>query len=582
MAEEVDLTQGQAREITDANLAADVNAYDPLLDLVVSNGVIDQQQADELREERVTSGHTIRQLLLDNGLVTEDDLLNMMAAYQGCEVVDLASVTIDPDVIQAIPASVARMYSVLPISQTAGTITLACSTLIEPQVMDELMFVVTKDIQFVMAKENDIRTRVIEYYGEDDSSIDIDSLEADLASDTSISGDDENLEAAAASAPVIRFVNLVLYQAVTDRASDIHFEPFEKDFKIRYRVDGALYEMSPPPRRLALPIISRIKVMANLNIAERRIPQDGRIALTVAGHAVDLRVSCLPTVHGESVVLRVLDRSVVSLDLENVGLPEDVYEELTMDIEKPNGIIVVTGPTGSGKTTTLYSCLRRINTIDSKLLTAEEPVEYDMDGVVQVQINASAGNTFGRVLRAFLRQDPDVMMIGEIRDLETAEIAVQASLTGHLVFSTLHTNDAAGAVTRLVDMNVAPYLIASTLEAVLGQRLVRTICLNCKEPYPPDDDTLDKLSLKRDAVGDRPFYYGRGCSTCNGTGYKGRKGVFEYLRVTDPIRDLINERRPTLFIRERARELGMRTLREDAVRNVLDGYTTVDEVLRYT
>ena len=582
MAEEVDLTQGQAREITDANLAADVNAYDPLLDLVVSNGVIDQQQADELREERVTSGHTIRQLLLDNGLVTEDDLLNMMAAYQGCEVVDLAAVTIDPDVIQAIPASVARMYSVLPISQTAGTITLACSTLIEPQVMDELMFVVTKDIQFVMAKENDIRTRVIEYYGEDDSAIDIDSLEADLASDTSISGDDENLEAAAASAPVIRFVNLVLYQAVTDRASDIHFEPFEKDFKIRYRVDGALYEMSPPPRRLALPIISRIKVMANLNIAERRIPQDGRIALTVAGHAVDLRVSCLPTVHGESVVLRVLDRSVVSLDLENVGLPEDVYEELTMDIEKPNGIIVVTGPTGSGKTTTLYSCLRRINTIDSKLLTAEEPVEYDMDGVVQVQINASAGNTFGRVLRAFLRQDPDVMMIGEIRDLETAEIAVQASLTGHLVFSTLHTNDAAGAVTRLVDMNVAPYLIASTLEAVLGQRLVRTICLNCKEPYPPDDDTLDKLSLKRDAVGDRPFYYGRGCSTCNGTGYKGRKGVFEYLRVTDPIRDLINERRPTLFIRERARELGMRTLREDAVRNVLDGYTTVDEVLRYT
>ncbi|MBP5321446.1 MAG: type II/IV secretion system protein [Kiritimatiellae bacterium] len=583
MAEEVDLTQGQqTQEITDANLAADLNAYDPLLDLVVSNGVIDQQQADELREERVTSGHSIRQLLLDNGFVTEDDLLNMMAAYQGCEVVDLAQVTIDPDVIQVIPASVARMYSVLPISQTAGTITLATSNLIEPQVMDELMFVVTKEIQFVMAKENDIRTRVIEYYGEEDSSIDIDSLEADLASDTTISGEDENLEAAAASAPVIRFVNLVLYQAVTDRASDIHFEPFEKDFKIRYRVDGALYEMSPPPRRLALPIISRIKVMSGLNIAERRIPQDGRIALTVAGHAVDLRVSCLPTVHGESVVLRVLDRSVVSLDLENVGLPEDIYEELTMDIEKPNGIIVVTGPTGSGKTTTLYSCLRRINTIDSKLLTAEEPVEYDMDGVVQVQINASAGNTVGRVLRAFLRQDPDVMMIGEIRDLETAEIAVQASLTGHLVFSTLHTNDAAGAVTRLVDMNVAPYLIASTLEAVLGQRLVRTICLNCKEPYTPDNDTLDKLSLKRDAVGERPFYYGRGCSTCNGTGYKGRKGVFEYLRVTDPIRDLINERRPTLFIRERARELGMRTLREDAVRNVLDGYTTVDEVLRYT
>jgi len=377
-------------------------------------------------------------------------------------------------------------------------------------------------------------------------------------------------------------VNLVLYQAVTDRASDIHFEPFEKEFKIRYRVDGALYEMTPPPRRLALPIISRIKVMSGLNIAERRVPQDGRISLTVAGHSVDLRVSCLPTAHGESVVLRVLDRSVVSLDLENVGLPEDIFEDLTLDIEKPNGIVIVTGPTGSGKTTTLYSCLRRINTVDQKLLTAEEPVEYDMDGIVQVQINPSAGNTFGRVLRAFLRQDPDVMMIGEIRDLETAEIAVQAALTGHLVFSTLHTNDASGAVTRLVDMNVAPYLIASTLEAVLGQRLVRTICLNCKEPYMPDDETLQRLDLKRAGVGDRSFYYGRGCTKCNGTGYKGRKGVFEYLRVSDPIRELINERRPTLYIRERARELGMRTMREDAIRNVLDGYTTVDEVLRYT
>lgn len=581
MADDVQNLDGE-KEITSASLVQPT--YDPLLDLVVSNGIIDQPQADALREEQNSSGKTIRQLLIDDGYVTEDDLLGMMAAYQGCEVVDLSTVTIDPDVLQCIPANVARMYSVLPISQTVGTITVATCNLLDPQVMDELMFVLTKDVQFVMAREQDINTRIVEYYGEESASVTdiLDGLEADLATDNSISDSDENLESAAAAAPVVRFVNLVLYQAVTDRASDIHFEPFETDFKIRYRVDGALYEMSPPPRRLALPIISRIKVMAGLNIAERRIPQDGRIALTVAGHAVDLRVSCLPTVHGESVVLRVLDRSVVSLDLENVGLPEDIYEDLTIDIEKPNGIIVVTGPTGSGKTTTLYSCLRRINTIDSKLLTAEEPVEYDMDGVVQVPINSSVGNTFGRVLRAFLRQDPDVMMIGEIRDLETAEIAVQASLTGHLVFSTLHTNDAAGAVTRLVDMNVAPYLIASTLEAVLGQRLVRTICLNCKEPYTPDEETIGKLGLKREDVGSRPFYYGRGCQKCNNTGYKGRKGVFEYLRISDPIRELINERRPTLFIRERARELGMRTLREDAVRNVLDGYTTVDEVLRYT
>ncbi len=562
-------------------------AYDPLIDLVVSNGIIDQQQAEELREERKNTGKPIRTLLIDSGYVSEDDLLGMMAAYQGCDVVDLAVMSLDTDVIQSIPASVARMYNVLPVYATAGTITLATSDLIDPHVMDELMFVLTRDVQFVLARENDVRTRVTEYYGDESATVAdmLNSLESDLALDTSLNvddADDKSLESAASAAPVIRFVNLVLYQAVTDRASDIHFEPFETDFKIRYRVDGALYEMSPPPRRLALPIISRIKVMSGLNIAERRVPQDGRIALTVAGHSVDLRVSCLPTAHGESVVLRVLDRSVVSLDLENVGLPEDVYDELTMDIEKPNGIIIVTGPTGSGKTTTLYSCLRRINTIDQKLLTAEEPVEYAMDGIVQVQINPSAGNTFPKVLRAFLRQDPDIMMIGEIRDFETAEIAVQASLTGHLVFSTLHTNDASGAVTRLVDMNVAPYLIASTLEAVLGQRLVRTICLNCKEPYMPDDDTLARLDLKRAGVGDRPFFYGRGCSKCNGTGYKGRKGVFEYLRVTDPIRELINERRPTLFIRERARELGMRTMREDAIRNVLDGYTTVDEVLRYT
>ena len=568
-------------------LAVIAPSYDPLLDLVVSNGIVDQQQADELREEHKNTGQPIRKLLIDNGFVSEDDLLGMMAAYQGCEMIDLGVMSIDTDVIQSIPASVARMYNVLPVYTTAGTITLATSDLIDPHVMDELMFVLTRDVQFVMAREKDVRERVVEYYGDESATVSdmLNSLESDLALDTSLSvdeADDKALESAASAAPVIRFVNLVLYQAVTDRASDIHFEPFETDFKIRYRVDGALYEMSPPPRRLALPIISRIKVMSGLNIAERRVPQDGRISLTVAGHSVDLRVSCLPTAHGESVVLRVLDRSVVSLDLENVGLPEDIFEELTMDIEKPNGIIIVTGPTGSGKTTTLYSCLRRINTIDQKLLTAEEPVEYDMDGIVQVQINPGVGNTFPKVLRAFLRQDPDIMMIGEIRDLETAEIAVQASLTGHLVFSTLHTNDASGAVTRLVDMNVAPYLIASTLEAVLGQRLVRTICLNCKEPYMPDDDTIARLDLKRAAVGDRQFFYGRGCSKCNGTGYKGRKGVFEYLRVTDPIRNLITERRPTLFIRERARELGMRTMREDAIRNVLDGYTTVDEVLRYT
>jgi len=568
--------------------AATSVAYDPLIDLMISNGIIDEQQSTELREEHALNGKPIRDLLVDMGYVAEDDLLAMMAAYQGCEVIDLEGFSPDTALLESVPGNVARMYTVMPVELSGGTITLATSNLLEPQVMDELMFVLTKDVHFVFAREKEVRALVAEHYGDEGASITdmINGLESDMALDTSIGSEEEmdekSLENAASAAPVIRFVNLVLYQAVTDRASDIHFEPFENEFRIRYRVDGALYAMTPPPRRLATPIISRVKVMSGLNIAERRVPQDGRIALTVAGRQIDLRVSCLPTAHGESVVLRVLDRSVVSLDLENIGLPEDIYEDLTMDVEKPNGIIVVTGPTGSGKTTTLYSCLRRINNIDTKLLTAEEPVEYDIDGLVQVQINPTVGNTFPKVLRAFLRQDPDIMMIGEIRDLETAQIAVQASLTGHLVFSTLHTNDAAGAVTRLIDMNVEPYLIASTLEAVVGQRLVRTCCSNCKTGFIPDDDTIARLGLKRDDVGDRQFFYGRGCTKCSGTGYKGRKGVFEYLRISDPIRDLINERRPTLIIRERARELGMRTMREDAIRNVLDGYTTVDEVLRYT
>jgi type IV pilus assembly protein PilB len=340
--------------------------------------------------------------------------------------------------------------------------------------------------------------------------------------------------------------------------------------------------MAPPPRRLAMPIISRIKVMANLNIAERRRPQDGRIQISVAQRPVDLRVSTLPTQFGESVVLRVLDRSVVQLDLENLGMPEDVFSAFTRDLDKPNGIIILTGPTGCGKTTTLYSGLRRINTVDLKILTAEEPVEYDIEGLVQVPINEAIGVSFATILRSFLRQDPDVMMVGEIRDLETAQIAIQASLTGHLVFSTLHTNDASGAITRLIDMDVPPYLISSTLEAVLAQRLVRVICERCKTAYQPDADILGSLGLTEKDVGERGFSYGTGCSFCNDTGYHGRKGIYEYLTISNPVRELINARKPTLIIRHQAIEEGMRTLRLDGIRNVLDGYTTVDEVLKYT
>ena len=567
---------------------------DPILQILVQNGYLDEASAQEIADTAKTEGKTIRQAVLDQEILSEDDLLGVIAAYQDTEAIDLGGMTIDTEVTEAIPASTARMYNVFPVAADETSVTLATFDIIDPRIADEMLFTLSKEVKFVMAREKDVMDRIAQYYGDANESVAdmIKSLGEGLGDDEGLASANVNdiasMENAANSSAIIRFVNLILYQGVVDRASDIHVEPFENDFKIRYRVDGALYEMKAPDVKMAPAIISRIKILSNLNIAERRIPQDGRIALTVAGRPVDLRVSCLPTAHGESVVMRILDQSATSLDLENVGLPEDVYEQITMDVEKPNGIFIVTGPTGSGKTTTLYSILRRINQIDTKLLTAEEPVEYNVDveynveGIVQVPIDPKVGNTFAKVLRAFLRQDPDVMMIGEIRDLETAEIAIQAALTGHFVFSTLHTNDAAGAVTRFVDMNVAPYLLSSTLEGVLGQRLVRTCCRECRQAYEPDDETLDRISMTRDQIGGRPFYFGRGCKTCNGTGYKGRKAVVEYLRMSNPLRELINNRAPTLLLQEKARELGMRTMREHGIQAILDGYTAVDEVLRYT
>jgi type IV pilus assembly protein PilB len=567
---------------------AETQQTDPLIRLAIEQSVIQASQVAELEEEHQRTGRPFRSLLVDGGHIPEDRLLELVAGYLGTHVINLPATDIPPDVVHSVPASVARMYNAVPVEMTPSSVVLAVSDLVTPQIMDELMFVLTRDVSFVLAREEDVRNHMTQFYGNADDVNDmlsaLESGMADVGDTMSVTDadDEKGIEEAAGSTPVIRFVNLVLYQAVNDRASDIHFEPFEKDFQIRYRVDGALYAMLPPPKRLALPIISRIKVMSGLNIAERRLPQDGRIQLSIGGRPIDLRVSTLPTQFGESVVLRVLDRSVVSLELENLGMPDDVFDGLARDIRKPNGIIIVTGPTGSGKTTTLYSCLKQLNKMESKLLTAEDPVEYDIDGIMQVPVNEVVGNTFSIILRAFLRQDPDIIMTGEIRDLETAQTAVHASLTGHLVFSTLHTNDASGAITRLIDMGVEPYLISSTLEAVLGQRLVRIVCGRCRTEYAPDDSVLASLSLKREQVGDRRFCYGAGCSNCNETGYHGRKGIYEYLSVSEPIRQMITEHRPSLLIRNRAIQLGMRTLREDGIRNVLDGYTTVEEVLKYT
>jgi len=556
-----------------------------VLDLFVDQNVLQKAQADDVLTEAQQNGKTIVQAMVDGGFMDEAGFYRTMAEGIGAEFIDLNDREIGPEVVKIVPAGLARLHRALPVELVDGTLRVALADPLEPSTAEDLRFALGRDIEVVVAPVEQIEDRIKIFYGSDTSSMEevlkqlgevgelMQLREGDGAT---------GAEAEASATPIIRFVDLILYQAIQDRASDIHFEPFENEFKIRYRVDGALYEMAPPPRHLAPPVISRVKVMASMNIAERRLPQDGRIQKNIAGRNVDLRVSTLPTQFGESVVLRVLDRTTVNLDLEMLGMPKYVGDYILEVIERPNGIFIVTGPTGSGKTTTLYSCLRKINTLDSKLLTAEEPVEYDLEGIVQVPVNENIGLTFARVLRAFLRQDPDRIMVGETRDLETAQIAIQASLTGHLVFTTLHTNDAPGAITRLIDMGVEPFLISSTLEAVLGQRLLRSICLNCRTSYEPNTNTLDQLGLGRRDLGDKKFYYGKGCDACNHTGYKGRKGIYELMRISDPLRELINERAPTVTLKQKAIELGMITLRQDGLRSVFDGDTTVEEVLKYT
>jgi type IV pilus assembly protein PilB len=564
-------------------------ATPPLLSLIKENNLIDDLQYEEVQGEFKRTGKPVIQILQDFQIMDLDNILQVMADHLGTRVVPLRDSEIPPQVIQAVPANAARMYQCLPIFLNDGTLQVALVDPLNPAQVDQLGFVVKHALQLVVADPNTVQRLIEKYYPEDSESVS--DILAELGADKEIArevdqataSDDTNMMVGLANeAPIVKFVNLVLLQAIQDRASDIHFEPFETEFRIRYRVDGALYEMSPPPKHLALPVTSRIKVMANLNISEKRMPQDGRINFNMGGRQVDMRVSTLPTQFGESIVLRVLDRSAVNLEIESLGLPKFIYDYVTEAVQRPNGIFVATGPTGCGKTTTLYSCLRRVNTIDSKLLTAEDPVEYDIEGIMQVAINESVGLTFSKALRSFLRQDPDVIMVGEMRDLETAQISIQASLTGHLVLSTLHTNDSPGAVTRLIDMGVEPFLISSTLVAVLGQRLVRTICKNCRTPFEPTESQLAMLNLSPHDLGDKVFYYGRGCANCNDTGYKGRKGIFELLVINDAIRGLINERAPTVVIRQKAVELGMVTLREDGLRGIFDGDTTIEEVVKYT
>lgn len=560
--------------------------------VLIKMGLLTREKVHEglvLQKER---GGKIKlgQIFIEMNLIKPKDLRIALAGQRGMEYVEIEGLDISNSVIETVPAQMARTYRIIPIQhdKSRNRLTVVMESPDNFRAIDDLNTLMGFAVDAKVADEDAITAALDKYYKEEESSFNelIGEIESD-ASLTQFQGRDQSidlddLKEMADSGGVKKLLNLVLLQAIRDKASDIHFEPFEDEYKMRYRIDGVLYEMVPPPKHIAMALSSRIKVMANLDIAERRLPQDGRIPLVVGGNPVDLRVSILPTMFGESVVLRVLDRSQVDLQLDMIGLREHELDMVRQLIHKPNGIVVVTGPTGSGKTTTLYSCLKELNNAETKIITTENPVEYDIDGMVQVQIRPEIGLTFAKCLRSILRQDPDICMVGEIRDLETAEISIQASLTGHLVFTTLHTNDAPSSIARLLDLGVEPFLATATLEGILAQRLVRRICVNCKTEFRPTEEQLMELNLMPEDVGDKSFYYGKGCDQCNNTGYRGRQGLFEIMALNDEIRDLVMNHASTSVLREAAKRNGMHTLRENGLAAIYDGVTTIEEVVRET
>jgi len=562
----------------------------PIGRILTKMNKITRDQLVEALTFQKSKGGALGRILIDLGYIKESDLNVGLAAQRGYELVNLDGIKIPEEAIKAVPSQIATTNKVLPISFDAATkkVTVAMASHENFRALDDLHSLLGYTVVAKIADAEQIEKLIAKHYtsaGEGISDI-LGELNAD-ATLRDLQGrgesiDLETLKDAADSNPVRKLVNLVLLQAIKDKASDIHFEPFEDEFKIRYRIDGILYEMMPPPSHIAPAISSRIKVMANLDIAERRVPQDGRIELSVNNQPIDLRVSVLPTMFGESVVMRVLDRSNVQLDLDKVGLREDDLQVVQRLIHKPNGIVIVTGPTGSGKTTTLYSAIRDLNDVSSKLITAEDPVEYDIDGIIQCQVKTDIEMTFARILRSMLRQDPDIVLVGEIRDKETAEIAVQASLTGHLVFTTVHTNDAPSTVARLLDLGLEPFLVTATLEGIIAQRLVRRICTNCKAEYTPTSEQLMELDLRPDDVTGRVFHYGKGCDACNNTGYRGRQGIFEIMLLDDDLRDMIINRASTQVLRAESRKRGMRSLRQSGLLAIYDGVTTIEEVVRET
>jgi type IV pilus assembly protein PilB len=556
--------------------------------ILVDLGYLTEDQLwDVLEEQKQSAGEVIGQVAVRLGLVTDPQITEALAEQWGMPVVNLEETNVPPRVLELVPQTMAEIYNIMPISVKNDVLTVAMADPQNVAALDDLRNFLGVDVRGAVSNVQDVEAAILRNYAEREDSIEdvIGKMEEDEAfgkETESAAFDLSSTEELSEAAPIRKLLNMVLLLAIKDQASDIHFEPFEDEFKIRVRADGLLYEMVPPPRHLANAIVTRIKVMAELDIAERRLPQDGRIELNVGGNPVDLRVSVLPTMFGEAVVMRVLDRTVVQLDLNKIGMDPNTLTRFRTMIKSPNGIVLVTGPTGSGKTTTLYSALNELNTVETKIITTEDPIEYDIDGLLQIPVNEDIDVTFATVLRAILRHDPDQILVGEIRDFETAEIAIQSALTGHLVFSTLHTNDAPSAITRLRDMGIPPFLITATLEAVLAQRLVRRICTECRAEFEPSDELLMELQLPIEQARQYSFYYGKGCGRCNNSGYKGRVGLYELMQVNDDVRDMIASDASVDDLRNFVRSQGMTSLREAGLKLIFDGHTTIDEVVRET
>jgi type IV pilus assembly protein PilB len=551
-------------------------------DILLRQNVLGFDQLAEAKSLQAQTGAKLQESIVKLGYATNEQVMNAIAEFHGMAFVDLADVTIPPAVVELVPESVARENVILPLAQENGALKIIMSDPSDFDTMQKLQFILNKDIQPVLASREQIIEAINRHYGQTETES-VDSMLAEFT-DTAIDFTETESTSSAnvtddSDAPVVKLVNLVIQEAVHLRASDIHIEPFSDRIRIRYRIDGILVERDSPPRRLLAPMLSRIKIMGNIDIAEKRRPQDGRIKMNIQGRHYDLRVSMLPTAHGQSAVMRILDRGSIQVSIKDLGFGEDDFGRFQNIIKRPNGIVLVTGPTGSGKTTTLYACLNELNRPDRKIITAEDPVEYYLPGVNQVEVKHHIGLDFARIIRAMLRQAPNIILVGEIRDNETAEIAIQASLTGHLVFSTLHTNDAPSAITRLVDMGVQPFLVASSIIAIMAQRLVRVICPKCKGPDQPSEAELRAANLTPDILKTGNFQRGRGCSHCNHTGYRGRIGIFELLKMTSTMREMTFKREPTQAIRRQARLMGMRTLLEDGVQKAVKGATTLEEVL---